>query len=195
MTNGIWTDYIYANGRKLAKVDAADTRVHLTGVNNPTSDSGRWTVGVLPVPSNATVLPGDTLTFRLYENNAPQARISVGFTDGSNSDWFCSPCYDPAPEAGQWQNVAINFGGSVSSPGPMAGKTVSYFFMGDVQGGPNGEWDVMIADIALVLPNGSVTTFPMPLGSVPWRRHDRCQQHLLCQREGVGVQRRCRRYL
>jgi len=104
----------------------------------------------------------------MYQNNAPQARISVGFTDGSNSDWFCSPCYDPAPEAGQWQNVAISFGGSVSSPGPMAGKTISYFFMGDTQGGPNGEWDVMIADIALVHPNGSVTTFPMPLGSVPY---------------------------
>ncbi len=57
---------------------------------------------------------------------------------------------------------------SISLNGPMVGKTLGYFFMGDFQGGPNGEFDVMIADLAITHADGTVTQFPIPLGSFSW---------------------------
>jgi RHS repeat-associated protein len=159
---GKWSDYIYANGQKIAKVDSTNTRVHLTAVNQ----TGGWAYGQLPVPASTTVQPGDVLSFRMYQHNA-NGYIGLGFTDGSNTDWYCGPCYDPTGGVSdQWVNVAIPFGGTVSSPGPMAGKTFSYFFVGQRPGGPNGEYDIMYEDIALIHPDGSVVPFPVPLGNV-----------------------------
>jgi RHS repeat-associated protein len=105
----------------------------------------------------------------MYEHNADD-KISFVFTDGSNSDWYCGPCWNPVPAANAdaWVPVSIQVGGSVSSPGPMAGKTVSALFMGDENDTGTGAYDVMMADIAIQHVDGSVTPFPVVLGSVPY---------------------------
>lgn len=160
-SSGTWTDYVYANGRKIATAYATDTRFHLTGVNGATTDSGRWTVGILPIPANVTIQTGDVLNFRMYQHNATPG-ISMGFTDNSNSDWYCGACKYPSIPADQWTSQSILLSG------PMAGKTLSYFFLGNFAGSPDGEFDVMIADLSIAHTDGTVTQFPIPLGSFSW---------------------------
>lgn len=49
--------------------------------------------------------------------------------------------------------------------GPMVGKTIGYFFVGDFQGGPDGAFDIKIADITITHADGTITPIPTPLGS------------------------------
>jgi RHS repeat-associated protein len=158
---GTWTDHIYANGKKIAQITSADTRYHLTGVNGTTTDTGRWTVGLLPIPSGITFQTGDILSYSIYQHNAA-AGITMAFTDGSNSDWYNNGWKGASIQSDTWVNL------SFSLNGPMAGKTMNQFQLGNYQGGPNGEFDVMIADIAITHADGTVTQIPIPLGSYSW---------------------------
>lgn len=83
----------------------------------------------------------------------------MGFTDGSNSDWYCGDCKTPPDGADQWVQH------SISMNGPMVGKTIDYFFLGNFQGGPDGAFDVKIADITITHVDGTITQIPTPLGS------------------------------
>lgn len=166
-SDGVWKDYLYANGQKFANIANADTRVHLSGMNGAGGDSGRWTVAILPFPSGVTFHAGDTLNFRSYKHNAVGG-MSLGFTDGSNSDWYCGPCKYFPGGSDRWVNQSISVGGTQASPGPMVGKTLSVWFLGNFQVSPTGQFDVMIADVSLAHADGTVIPFPVPLGSVPY---------------------------
>lgn len=164
---GLWTDYIYANGQRIAMVKPSDQRYHLTGTYLATTDSNRWTVGQVAFPASLMIRAGDVLSYRIYQHNA-NAGISIGFTDGSNSDWYCGICKGPVGQSDAWVNVSVALGGSAASPGPMVGKTFTYFQLGNFQGGPNGEFDVMMADLALSRSDGSVVQFPVAQGTGSW---------------------------
>ena len=74
--DGTWTDYIYANGQKIARVSSADSRVHTQGVFTTDMNELRWN---LPVPQNPgggnyTVKAGDRLCFRQYNSTPGAAR-------------------------------------------------------------------------------------------------------------------------
>ena len=109
----------------------------------------------------------DVLSYRIYQHNA-NSGISIGFTDGSNSDWYCGNCKGSVGQSDAWVNVSVALGGSAASPGPMVGKTFTYFQLGNFQGGPNGEFDVMMADLALSRSDGSVVQFPVAQGTGSW---------------------------
>ena len=57
---------------------------------------------------------------------------------------------------------------SFSLNGRMVGKTISQFDLGNFFTSPNGEFDVMIADLSIVHADGTVMQFPVTPGSFPW---------------------------
>ena len=162
-SDGAWTDYIHANGTVVAKVDSSDVRVHLSGYNQTAGDPLRWDAGGLPVPNSYTVKAGDRLNFRTYVRNA-NAGISIGFTDRSNTDWYCGvdqhgDCLGNESTFNAWVDRSVDFG-SIA-----AGKTIGYMMIENRQGSPAGQFDVLLADMSIVSSDGTVT--PM-LGRVPF---------------------------
>ncbi|MES2394026.1 MAG: RHS repeat-associated core domain-containing protein [Acidobacteriota bacterium] len=155
--NGVWTDHIYANGQKIATATSAMIRAHLSGNRtDPAQISGVWDVYVLPLPSQPyTVQLGDKLAFKYYQHNA-NGGLSIGFTDGSNSDWYCGAdqhgdCVKTESRSDQWVDRIVDLGSFA------AGKTISYIFLLDNTGAPAGQFDVMAADVSIVGSNGVVT--------------------------------------
>jgi len=153
---GAWTDYIYANAEKIARVEAFDMRAHLAGNRVDGSQTGVWGVYVLPLPSSPYLIKaGDKISFRQYQHNA-LGGLSIGFTDGSNSDWYCGAdqlgdCIKGESRSNVWVNRTIDLGGMA------AGKTISYIFLEDVQGSPQGLFDEEVADLTISSADGTVT--------------------------------------
>jgi hypothetical protein len=142
-------------------------RAHLSGVRVD-SDPGVW--GVYNIgPASYVVKTGDKIAFRMYQHNAA-GKISMGFTDGSNSDWYSSPDGHGDSLGGEstsdaWVNRVVDVGSFA------AGRTLSYLFVEDAQGAPLGSFDVAVADMVIVSIDGTVTTLVGP-GSVGSAPHD-----------------------
>ena len=161
-----WSDYIFANGQRIAKAQTADVRVDLSGVNTAPVPADRWIASIIPVPTY-TIQPGDVLAFRMYQTNAAGG-LSIGFTDGSNTDWYCegdtnNNCLKQESQSGVWVNRIVPLDASVTN------KTISYLFLENSQGAPSGPFDIMIADMSITSTNGTVTPIltRQPIGAIP----------------------------
>nr|WP_255551582.1 RHS repeat-associated core domain-containing protein [Granulicella sp. dw_53] len=164
--NGIWTDYIYANGKKIVSAKTSIVRSHLSGTNSTGGDAYRLDTGVLPIPANYTVKAGDVLGFRMWVRNA-NAGLSMGFTDTTDTSTLCVPdnhgdCFNQESTSDQWVNRVINLGAFV------ANRTIGVLRMSNYQG-PAGRFDIMVMDMAITSSDGTVTQIigGEPTGSCP----------------------------
>ena len=81
---GSWSDYIYANGKKIARADSYDQRIHLHGTQ--CSSCGWQSAGWYLPFSGYTVQSGDKISWRQYQNGTGIGGLTLSFNNGSNTN-------------------------------------------------------------------------------------------------------------
>jgi RHS repeat-associated protein len=152
---GVWTDYIYAGGKKIAQVGASDTAIHLHGTADGTTGAASWIL--YPDPLNGyTFKPGDKLSWRQYQSSTVTGGIQdlwttcgglwplvVADTDGQQ--------VNSGSAQNVWQNRTLDL---TALAGCTAGGTSTRF--GTWRFTSAGDWDMWFADMALYSSDGSV---------------------------------------
>ena len=152
---GVWTDHIYANGKKIATAYNNDQAIHVSGT---ASCDNCWAIGswLHDDASNPligyTFKSGDKLTWRQYQSGGAIAGIHDiwtycgGFTGATVDTDGAPPSQGSA--ANVWQQRTLDMTA-------FAGCTVQSFRFGAFSQ-ITGNWDAWFADMALYSSDGSV---------------------------------------
>ncbi len=153
--SGAWTDYIYANGKKIARVSTADTRLHLSG-NNCASCGWpyRW-FWFPPVPQGLAFQPGTKLAWRQYQSGAasPTGGIFMITNTGQYLNWGVTDqngqSMNSMTTQGQWVQRVVDLSA-------FNGQWPVQIGLGADGATGTGNWNIYMADIAFVQPDGTV---------------------------------------
>ncbi|MBS1800479.1 MAG: hypothetical protein JSS95_11715 [Acidobacteria bacterium] len=151
--DGAWTNYIYANGGRIARVDANDMAMHAHGTATSTAagSSASWLIHQL---DGYTVKAGDKLSWRQYQSNVTGGIQDIFF-------WVCGSNYhrNNVDTNGQ----VINYGSAQNvwqqrtmDLSAFAGCMVQTFRLGTWNFSNLGDWDIWFADMALTSGDGTV---------------------------------------
>ena len=153
--SGNWTDYIYADGKKIAMVPSADHRIHLSGTT--VAGGFEWGVGVY-TPAAPVVQSGDQVCWQQYNANAVGG-INLQMSTSGGIAWLA------AAEDGQEINQDFVPGGWQNrcfSMTPYVGQTIQVVeLLKDVYT-PAGNWSLLFADLSYIAANGTVTQLIPP---------------------------------
>src|SRR5262249_9221231 len=86
--NGEMVDYIYANGKRIAKADTFEKRIHIPATNSPNC-GWQYTGYDLPASGYAgyVIRPGDTLRLRQWQTPNSHGGITMTFVGGLSTNW------------------------------------------------------------------------------------------------------------
>ena len=155
-----WTDYIYANGKKLARVDTSKYLLHLHGVRTSANSScgveGPASGTGVPTSPQLQIASGDHLAFDFMQTVASYGGMLLVFTDGTNSGAVQdmqtgTGLYNDGANVGAWQHLE----GDLT---PYAGKTLDHATLGLHQSMPSGAFDMYYANAVIIHANGSITS-------------------------------------
>ena len=156
---GTWTDYVYANGARIAKVDPGDAPIHLSGVNC-TNCGGSASYVTLPTGAGYKIQTGDKLSFSQYNREGAVGGLLVYFADGSRVGGETT-----ADQDGQ----QINCDATQNTwhlrhfdLSPFAGKTLQQTLVINDVCSPGGQFDQYFNDIAITSSSGQVTQIYAP---------------------------------
>lgn len=154
-STGVWTDYIYANGRKIARTDSQDLPIHISGDN--CSDCGGTASYVqLTAGAGHVIQQGDTLYFTQYNVAPAWGGLILVFSDGSGtSGLVAQDQYGQQINCAGMSDQLYTRKVDLSS---YAGKTLSSTLVIDDVCSPAGHFDLYFSDISIVGSNGAVTT-------------------------------------
>ena len=151
---GDWTDYIYADGKRIARADSFENGIMIQG--NDCDNCGirhTWfTLNDAQPLSGYIIQAGDKLYFRQYQANA-RGGMGIFFRDGTNNVWNSvdqNGQYtndDPAQQV--WDQRSVDLSG-------YAGKVIDWIGLDNDNNSPAGQWAIVFGDIALVSADGSV---------------------------------------
>ncbi len=146
---GTWTDYIYANGKKIARAVPSDTwlRVQADG-----GGGGYWQWYDTGLYHNYTIQTGDQLTWRQYQSPTARGGILVETTNGGDTAWNNvdqngNPSNSDST-TGQWETRVVNLSN-------LAGNQITLLAVG-LDSGTTGSSTIDYADIALLSSDGTV---------------------------------------
>ncbi len=151
--SGNWTDYIYANGQKVAMVKPAELRLHAHGNRSGSVFGG----GGFAFPPTRPIQPGDKLVWRQYNGgSAISGGVFLFFTDNTSNAWATSTGDGYTTNTGGGANTWVTRVGDLSA---FAGETPAKLATVTDWGSQLGVWDMWFEDIAIVGADGTV--FPL----------------------------------
>ncbi len=167
---GSWASYVYANGKKIVRIDQKKPLLHLQGIRDNTTINGYGAEGTLAnVPTGSlplTIRTGDRLVMDMKQtinngNGATYGGVALfhnwpgaaDFNDTLNAtdDATGVPLFANSLEDGQWHHLSSD----LVSAG-YEGMLVTSVEAGIHNGTPLGQWDVYLANIAILRADGSV---------------------------------------
>ena len=69
----------------------------------------------------------------------------------------------------------------------MVGETISYLLMWNFQGGPDGGFDVLMADLAITHADGTAVQIPVAVGAVPFGGNLNQVTNIACVDEKISA--------
>ena len=94
-TNGDWSDYIFAGGRRLARADSFEYRIRINGNNGSAGLQSRYTFPNNPLVNGYVIRSGDRIYLRQETYQAARPGIVLKFTNGTdtrnNRMWLAPP--------------------------------------------------------------------------------------------------------
>jgi RHS repeat-associated protein len=149
--DGNWTDYIYANGQKIARVAQNDPHLH---VSANAGSGGNWIWYDTNTFDGYVIQTGDKLSWRQYQSAAARGGMLVYTTGPISSAWEISDQNgNPSnsdPVTGQWEYRTISLNA-------LAGTAITILGPGLDQV-TQGQASIDVADIALTSADGTVRT-------------------------------------
>jgi RHS repeat-associated protein len=156
---GHWTDYIYAGGKRIAKADLYDTRLHASA----TTCSGTGCAGPYQVfffssigdLNGHAIQAGDKIFVRQLVSTGTSAGVGLCFTNGNCLDTYPavtdqagqSAVYGPG--TGNWNYRRIDLS-------PVAGFTISSAYTVVIPGTAGGTWHAYYGDFVVQWADGTV---------------------------------------
>lgn len=147
------SDYVFANGRRIARAEGLDRGLHSFGTKNGAS---QWAInyfGSAAGLANYTIQPYDTLYFTQYQNAGSKGGVVLNFTDGTSSNWSVKDQEgyylndDQTQAATHLRIVNLN---------SLAGKIISKIGLNQETDTTNGAWGIIYEQISLVSSDGTV---------------------------------------
>ena len=150
--NGNLTDYIYANGQKIADHYSADVAIHIHGTATASGDWTLWTFccGLAPGPTGYTIKTGDKLTWRQYTTANTWAGVTQGWLWNMGGFDLSSGDFEPTIGLpGGWQYMTADLS-------RYAGGVFQNFGVNAGSNSGSGDVDAWFADMAIVSSDGTV---------------------------------------
>ncbi len=159
VTTGAWSDYIFANGKRIAKADNFDHSIHLSGqiCGNCGWQWYFWGFTDIGPLSGRVVQSGDSLRWRQWNNSGSQGGIILFFTDGTATYMNGLDLLDQNGEeilrgtqaTNHWEYRAANMT-------PAVGKAVSAVYLyADGMTTP-GQFDMYVQDLVYTGADGTI---------------------------------------
>lgn len=150
LTNDLsWSDYIFANGKRIARSDSFDERIHIEGTSNASGSYAAWYLSF----SHYIIQSGDKISWRQFQNSAVGG-VGISFTDGTNTNWTAQDTDGQVMNSdnteGSWHFRTVDLT-------PFAGKAVENLWITADAGTPVGSWSSYFADISIYSTDGEVT--------------------------------------
>jgi RHS repeat-associated protein len=150
--SGNWTDYIYANGRKIAKVPSTDTRIRISGTTLQTGFE--WGLGI-NTPNSPVIQTGDQVCWRQY-NAGAVGGLNFQLSVSGGISWLPGATTSDGQEINQdylengwlYRTVSLN---------AFVGKTADYIVLTKDLVTPAATYSIYFADIAIVSADGTVS--------------------------------------
>ena len=168
-SDGTWSDYIFANGKRIARADNYDIRIHMhgttcSGSNCPANEFAAVTS--LGAANGHVISAGDLLTWRQFQSGSVTGGMLVGFGPTSTLNGIAVDSDGQLIDADQtmnsWHERVVDLC-EYACGQTVAGSIVPWK---SPTSGP-GDWDLYFADIVLVTANGtSIPLYNRSLGAV-----------------------------
>jgi RHS repeat-associated protein len=161
---GQWTDYIFANGSRIARLRAEDQWLFVSGTQTATPANYFWT---MPTPNNPgtggpyVVKSGDQLCLRQNNSNLLVGGPFVTFSNGVGTDatWVASDGYPLNGLVGSYPNVWSNRCVDLTGGGAATGASISSLGVESTSATPANYtgWELFLADMTNVSQDGTAT--------------------------------------
>ncbi|HEV2416458.1 MAG TPA: RHS repeat-associated core domain-containing protein [Terriglobia bacterium] len=152
-----WSDYIYANGRRIAKADNFEYRIHIYG-NNCSNCGNQYSGYAFLGPDgyggyyNYVIQSGDKLCWRQWESGG-WGGIMMIFQDGTNTNWVT---YDQNGQLMNYDSTENTWLYRRVDLSAYAGKDLQSINLMQQAGATGGPWDMYFQDVTLVSADGTV---------------------------------------
>ena len=154
----VWTDYIYANGQKIAKLDQQKPVLQMQGTRDSNINMGCGVEGAVSGAGGAGLVigQGDKLAFDMQQTVPTYGGLALIFTNGDGSGDATDtggtgqPLYFNGTTDSNWHHL-------IGDLSPHAGETVSYVLAGIHNQTPTGTFTVKMANAAIVHADGTDT--------------------------------------
>jgi YD repeat-containing protein len=151
--NGAWSDYIYANGQRIARDDTYEDRIVTYGTTCSNCGIQSGTFSLANNLAGYVIQSGDKLFLRQYQGGASQGGMTIAFTDNTTTVWSARDQdgivlnQDTTSQTWHYRRVDLS---------SFAGKTISGIYLVTEYTTPAGPWDFYFEDIVLVSSDGTV---------------------------------------
>jgi RHS repeat-associated protein len=141
---GGWSDYIFANGKRIAKADDYEHQIQVSGQVCSACGTQTYSLAFSNLGSLAghVIQSGDILRWQQWQNTGTFGGITVNLTDGTKSVTIGSA-------ANQWQSFAVDLS-------TLQGKTISSIALYEDPSTQPGTWTIYYQDIVFTAANGTV---------------------------------------
>jgi RHS repeat-associated protein len=171
ISSGYWSDYVFFNGRKIARANNFEHQLHISG--QVCANCGwqwyQFNLSSLGALAGRTIQAGDSLRWVQWSNGGSKGGIIITYTDGTDSCCSSAPAInDQNGEAIARGNLSINqWEYRSASLSPVAGKAISQVRLyADGQTTP-GQWDLYFQDLVFTAVDGTVIPLFSQNATVP----------------------------
>ncbi len=165
--DGTWTDFLFANGQRIASVHPGGNIAHLSGSNVP--GSGSVASGIqLGSLNNLTIQPGDSIRLWQYTTaeNGSAGGIFLGFNNRDFSTSYArGPWFDSDGQPANMDGVTGRWHQRTLDMTQFQGETVNNVILLDERNGAVNQFDLFFADVAVHRADGTV--IPVWIGATP----------------------------
>lgn len=159
VSTGYWSDYIFFNGRRIARANNYEHQLHITG--QICASCGwqyyQFSINVLGSIAGHKIQSGDSLRWLQFSNAGSRGGLIITFIDGTESWMTGQDVVDQNGEeimrgnvsANQWEYRNANLN-------PVIGKTISQIRLYADGSSTPGQWDLYYQDFVYLAADGSV---------------------------------------
>jgi RHS repeat-associated protein len=170
VSSGYWSDYIFFNGKRIARANNFEHQIHISG--QECSNCGwqyyQWGFSNIGSLLGYTIQAGDSLRWLQWQNAGSAGGVTIVFSDGTQSWMNGIALADQNGEQILRSAVVSKWNYQIASLSSVAGKTISDIRIGVDGTTQPGQWDIYFQDMVFIGADGAIRPLfsqnPVPPG-------------------------------